>query len=124
MTLGDYIQQTSRLPWSWGIVDCTMWVADWVLLQTGVDPAVALRGSYASEEEADGLVADGLVPVIEAQGVLTATDAPQANDVGVIEVMGRQVAAIHAGEGWAFRHPEGVGVVRAEPLAAWTLPGT
>lgn len=123
MTLGDYIQQTSRLPWSWGAVDCTLWVADWVLLRTGVDPAAALRGTYGTEAEADALIAGGLVTVVDAQGALTRTDAPQAGDVGVIAVMGREVAAIHAGDGWAFRHPEGVGIVRAEPLAAWALPG-
>lgn len=121
-TLGGYIQRTIGTPWEWGVCDCTIWVADWVLSQTGIDPAAALRGSYATEAEADALVAGDLAGVVDAQGVLTRTDAPRLGDVGVILVGGREVAAICTDDGWAFRQPEGVGTIRAAPLAAWALP--
>lgn len=121
-TLGGYIQRTIDTPWEWGVCDCTMWVADWVLSQSGIDPAAALRGSYATEDEAMALTAGGLVAVVDAQAVLDRTDAPRPGDVGVITVSGREVAAILTENGWAFRQIDGVGVIHTEPSAAWALP--
>lgn len=121
-SLGGYIQRTIDTPWEWGVCDCTMWVADWVLSQTGIDPAAALRGTYATEAEAEALVAGDLAGVVDAQGVLTRTDAPRPGDVGVITVSGREVAAILTENGWAFRQFDGIGVIRTDPAAAWALP--
>lgn len=121
-SLGGYIQRTIEARWEWGVCDCTMWVADWVVSQTGIDPASALRGTYASEAEADALVARGLAAVVDGQGVLSRTDAPAPGDVGVIHVGGREVAAIMSADGWVFRQPDSVGSIRTEPLAAWALP--
>lgn len=121
-TLGGYIQRTIDTPWEWGVCDCTMWVADWVLSQAGIDPAAALRGTYATEEEAMALTASGLVAVVDAQAALDRTDAPRPGDVGVITVSGNEVAAILSDNGWAFRQFDGIGVIRTDPAAAWALP--
>lgn len=121
-SLGGYIQRTIEARWEWGVCDCTMWVADWVVSQTGIDPASALRGTYASEAEAEALVAGGLAAIVDDQGTLDRTGTPAPGDVGVIRVAGREVAAIMSADGWVFRQPDSIGAIRTEPLAAWALP--
>lgn len=120
--LGDYIQRTATRPWAWGRIDCTMWVADWVWERSGSDPAANLRGSYDDEAGADALVAEGLVAVVDREAGLARAETAVPGDVGVVEIAGRQVAAICSETGWAFRHENGVGVIRVEPLAIWALP--
>lgn len=42
--LGQYIRDGAASPYD----DCTVWVADWVLLQTGQDPMAEWRGAYSN----------------------------------------------------------------------------
>lgn len=44
--LPTFLAACSRRKWEYSIHDCTMPLADWILLVRGVDPAADLRGTY------------------------------------------------------------------------------
>lgn len=50
--LWPYIDAARDLPFKWGVNDCATWVADWRLLITGQDAALAWRGKYKTERGA------------------------------------------------------------------------
>ena len=122
MSFAAFMAMTDGRDWSWGDQDCTMWVSDWCRLRWRVDPAMPFRGRYVSEAGAQALIneAGSLVDLIAPQMVFLRekTDADEG-DVGVIEVLGAQTAAIRVGDKWAFRTPAGVGFVNATPLIVW-----
>jgi hypothetical protein len=78
-------------PFVLGKMDCSLWAADWVLRQTGVDLAASWRGAYGTEREYMRLLLaeGGLVRVaakamtrIGARRVAPADAQP--GDVGII----------------------------------------
>ena len=120
--IDDYLTAATRLPWIWGTSDCTIWVADWCVRHFTHDPAAAFRGMYDDEAGAEKLIAAGLVRTIAPWMVpLRITCAPVAGDVGIIDIRGREVAAIWAGRRWAFRTPRGLGEVPARAIISWGL---
>lgn len=52
MRLARFLEAASKRPFSWGQTDCALFAADWVLMATGEDPAVAFRGKYDSRSGA------------------------------------------------------------------------
>ncbi len=120
MTVGEYIRSTWGAAWEWGVVDCTMWPADWCLLSWGCDPAEAFRGAYSDAAGARKIIGDGmLVPTIDSVIEHLRREVPREGDVGVIHIAGLQVGAIRISDKWAFRKPSGVGIVRADAVAVW-----
>jgi len=73
--LAALIEARREAPFAWGEQDCCTLAADAVLAFTGVDPMAALRGSYASEAEAEAILA--------GQGGLAELAARQAAAVGL-----------------------------------------
>lgn len=55
--LAAAVEARTERPFAWGEHDCFLFAADVVLAVTGQDPAAAWRGRYASEEEAEALIA-------------------------------------------------------------------
>lgn len=51
MRAADYIARTRCLPFEEGRTDCALWAASFWAEVTGVDPAAALRGTYATAFE-------------------------------------------------------------------------
>lgn len=47
--LSDFIEDRRNKPFQWGQNDCCLFVADWILLCTGVDFAKDARGTYSTE---------------------------------------------------------------------------
>lgn len=117
--LGAYVQRTATLPWQWGAQDCTIWVADWCLIRWGIDPAARYRGRYDDEAGALTLISAGLLETINPEIPLRRMDDPAEGDIGVIEIMGRQVAAIWSGRHWLFRTPRGIGMTSRSAIAIW-----
>lgn len=117
--LGTYVQRTTVLPWRWGDQDCTMWVSDWCLIRWGIDPAEKYRGTYTTEAEMLAIIEPGLLAVVEPEISLPRKSAPVEGDIGIIEVAGRQIAAIWSGQHWLFRTPRGVGMTRRAAIAIW-----
>ena len=59
--LADFIDARRGHGFAWGSHDCFTFAADAALMLTGDDPAAAVRGTYATEEEADAIIGpDGL----------------------------------------------------------------
>lgn len=119
MTLDAYVQQTASLSWAWGAQDCTMWVADWCRIRWGIDPAADYRGRYDSRAGAEALIVQGLVDTVEPEIALKGKNSPAEGDIGVIDVNGRQVAAIWTGMHWLFRTPRGIGMTDRPAMAVW-----
>lgn len=118
--VGDYIRATWGDAWAWGVVDCTMWPADWCALAWGFDPAASFRGAYNDSPGARAIIGDEmLVPTIDGEIGHLRRETAREGDVGVIYIGGCQVGAIRHQEKWAFRKPSGVGLVKADALAVW-----
>lgn len=101
---------------AWGRMDCTSWVADWVLARTGRDAMAAWRGRYHSRlgfrrllkhepgglagAAARGLAAVGAAPIDPADA------AP--GDIGIIETTDGQAMAIRGQLGWLAKTGDGL----------------
>lgn len=121
--LDEWLTAAMRLPWAWGISDCTIWVADWCVIRFGHDPAAGFRGRYDDAAGAEALIAAGLATTITpCMTPMTRTASPARGDVGVIVMGGREVAAICTGPRWAFRTPRALAEAEAIPLISWSDP--
>ncbi|WP_395674696.1 DUF6950 family protein [Inquilinus sp.] len=111
-----------------GRMDCTSWVADWVLARTGRDAMAAWRGRYRSRagyrrllrREPDGLAgaaARGLAGV-GARPVDPA--AAQPGDVGIIETTDGPAMAIRGQLSWLAKTGDGLWKCPSA-TAAWRL---
>lgn len=54
--LAKFVDARRSRVFAYGTHDCSLFVADWVQVLTGVDPAEQFRGRYASEAEAKALL--------------------------------------------------------------------
>jgi hypothetical protein len=101
-------------------------VADWVRQQTGVDPAVSLRGAYSTATGALRLIRGygGFLPMwrqhMAAAGFVE-TDTPAVGDVGVVSHPGQDIAAIRVPGAWAAKAERGVLIEDMPMLCAWSL---
>jgi len=128
--LAEFLDQAARTPFDYGAWDCCLWVADWIQLRRGVDPAAHLRGRYASALGcARVLKRGGGVEAVFGACVTAAGLAPtcawRAGDVGVVEahtLKGPEpVGAICTGPRWAVLACPGILVAPFRPLAAWEI---
>jgi hypothetical protein len=104
------VVQRMQTPFGWGISDCALWAADAIEAQLGVDPAHALRGTYATDWQSRHVVArlgrlgglghsGGLAGV--AQAVLGQPLAsPLQAGVGDVGLLRMGALAVCAGESW------------------------
>lgn len=131
--LTGFLNRAEGLTGQWGERDCALWVAEWVEVQTGLDGGAEWRGTYSTEDECrDLLDREGGLLIVMARGARSAGlvrgGEPRRGDVGVVRVRapgGRPegLGGIFLGSGqWAAMSSEGLRVIRAEPLAVWTVP--
>jgi hypothetical protein len=106
--LAALVEARRDAPFAWGRHDCGLFAADAVLACTGTDPAAELRGTYATEAEAEAMLAPlgglyGLMRAIEARrGTAMIPPAlaqrgdtvmiPVGNELAVGVVLGAEVA--------------------------------
>lgn len=125
--LKAYLARACRRSRGWGEFDCCLFMADWVLEATGVDPAGAFRGGYDGVRQGMRLLRahGGLWTLTwrlaEAAGLRLRLEQAQAGDVGVVLAGQRQAGAIRTGKGWAVLTPGGYAVARLPALAAWEV---
>jgi hypothetical protein len=105
--LAAYCRAGDAKPFEVGRTDCSLWVADWVQQQTGIDLAAVWRGQYSSRDEYLRLLIarGGLVRVahralmsIRAKRIEPA--AAQLGDVGVIVTTDGPALAIFGWDQW------------------------
>lgn len=131
MTLAEFLSEASRKGVVWADQhDCCMWLADWVLAKTGVDPGARLRGRYRTAtgclrvlRQEGGVLA--LVSRCAVAAGLPRTDEPRAGDIGVVRLLTasglQSVGAICTGPRWAALALDGLVSQPASPVAAWRV---
>jgi hypothetical protein len=50
-SLSDYLAAMAGRRWRPGVLDCGVFMADWVCAVTGIDPIADVRGSYTTERQ-------------------------------------------------------------------------
>ena len=126
--LKRFLRELARRPFIWGVSDCELTLADWVLAVEGWDPAVDLRGTYEDEAGAAAVMAEagGAVAMISRQLRRRPCADVRSGDIGLIEVMGADgtqiVGAICIRPGrWAAKSLRGVWIGRAGGLTTWRI---
>lgn len=134
--LADHVGGEGARPFEWGRRDCCLFVADWVRLATGLDPAASWRGRYGSLREALRLTKGrgGFVEAISAEmdrlGFARTAD-PLPGDVGLVRapvgirdgrLVQQVVGAIRTGRLWSVKARRGVGGADFPLVVAWSLP--
>lgn len=122
-----YLREAAGRPFAWGSLDCSLFMAGWVLARTGIDPAAPLRGRYATERGAlrhvrrlGGFEAMGRL-LMAAAGFATTLE-PVPGDVGLIEhPRGGPTFAILTDLGWVAKSPGGVAAGRFCVIVAWSV---
>jgi hypothetical protein len=123
--LTAFLREAAAAPFAFGEWDCAMTLANWVRLNTGIDPAPSLRGAYRSERgwkriviKAGGMVA--LVDRLASEAGLIRVLKPAVGDVAVIDVPSIGPAgAIRAERRWAMKFIGGLFAVDLPPVAVW-----
>jgi hypothetical protein len=110
----------------WGECDCLLWMAEWVSVRIGVDPARELRGAYRNALAAKRIVdsAGGelaLVSDLARRVGLSFTDDPLPGDIGLVKTDFGYVGAIRLLRGWAIKADLGVALVSHPARAAWSV---
>lgn len=126
----EHLRRWASTRFAWGVNDCLIVIADYVLDVTGKDGAAHLRGRYSTRDEMIALTAweSDPVAVVEdctSRAGLCRTDAPKRGDIGLLRINGGYVVgAIRLNGGWAVNSLTGVLMVPAdtETLAAWAVP--
>ena len=99
---GALVAQAHARAFNYGEHDCCLWPADAVAAVTGIDPAAALRGTYATELEAQLVLraAGGLRGLGDRLGPRIPVLTAGAGDIGVARCNGKPMGAVCAGEVW------------------------
>ena len=142
MTLGDYLEAAGHQRRKEGTHDCATFPAGWAMLCGHPDPMAKWRGTYASDEEAEHVIAEaarrgeglgrGGLEMLFAEGMWDA-GVPEIydgqpgpdfalGDIAVVNLAGNEAGAIFAGKRWAFVPDRGIGFVTLPPCAivrAW-----
>lgn len=107
--------------------DCALFVADWIMKRTGIDPAASLRGTYHDKWGAARQIArfGGYLlmwRVHMAMAGFNTTKDPQEGDVAVVlDAAGNKVSAIRFDGMWVAKSETGVVVEDFRVLEAWSL---
>lgn len=125
--LKSFLREVAQRPFEWGVSDCELTLADWVLRVEGWDPAAGIRGTYDDEGGAAAVLssAGGAVALITRQLGRSPCLHARPGDIGLIEVTGvdgpRIVGAICTGSRWAAKSPRGLWIGRANGLTTWRI---
>lgn len=124
--LRDHLAFGASVPFAWGVVDCSLWVCDWIAAERGHDPAAHLRRTYDDEPSCNRLLAreGGLVALasrLADESGLLATSSPVTGDVGVIETRLGPFLMISTGPRWACKTVRGVLFAPAGVVKAWAV---
>jgi hypothetical protein len=128
MALTTYMHERANAPFVWGVNDCCMFAADWVMRATGRDPIEALRGSWTDEASASHMLnaPGGLIRLVNTWGArepLPTVATAQRGDVILFESGQGPALGICVGEKFAaLKPPQGIGYFSMRhALAAWRV---
>ena len=129
MSLDEFFTDNAAKAWGWGVVDCSLALADWAIAKGHPDPALAWRGAYSDELGWKRIVIarGGLLPLVNdacSRAGFTMTETIATGAVGVIgsqHNIERQWGAIYDGAQWMVRDSAGFAPITARPLGMWLL---
>ncbi|MDB5610375.1 MAG: hypothetical protein JWP25_7275 [Bradyrhizobium sp.] len=140
LSLAEYLASLRKKRWQPGILDCGVFMADWVMHLTGRDPIADVRGTYSSRREYRAIVrSEGGLLMASASRLLAAglceTERVKAGDVLVVnapfavrfgKILCRPVGAICVSENQRAVVTSDIGLVIAgrmslPTLRAWTF---
>ncbi|MGB0440217.1 MAG: DUF6950 family protein [Paracoccaceae bacterium] len=117
--LMEYIAHADA-PFEWSRTDCTCFMAGWCARHFGFDPIADLRGTYATQAEADAITGGDLSAFLGLRMTrLRTKSAADRGDVAVVSLLGQKIAAIAAPPFWVVKSPIRVAWVRATPVRIW-----
>ncbi len=125
--LADLVKR--ERPWQWGVADCALTIADWLIVNGHDDPALELRGAYSDEASCLALLQarGGLLEVVAdcaAQAGLSEIAEPEVGCIAVIgaaENPARQRCAIRSETGWVTFTERGFLTLHAAPVRMWRV---
>lgn len=112
-SLPSFLRADAARPFVWGVRDCGLRLADWVLARRGTDPAADVRGTYGNAEELAMLMGWGGLPrfvdrLARRAGLARVSD-PAPGDIAVISLRGQPPqGAIRLDRGWSIIADGGV----------------
>lgn len=114
------------IPFEWGKSDCILSVCDYVLGQTGIDPAAPWRGSYDSEAGAQKIVSyyGGVIHLFDAGMTACGFERcdPYVGAPAVVNVLGTPIAGILGPDRAIVRHDKrGILEMPLPVLGAWNI---
>ena len=124
--LSPFVAAGAGVPFVFGRSCCALWVADWIAAERGMDPAADLRGTFRCHlgslrlQRRSGGLADLVTGPMAAAG-LERTDQPRAGDVGVVAISAGEIAGICLGDRWAMKTKEGIVIMPAAVVKAWSV---
>lgn len=128
--LARFLGAEARRPFVWGEADCALFVADWVRLCTGSDPAADLRGRYSCHRSAALVWQSGLSEIVRkcalTAGLVEAADHAGVGSIAVLRAPGGDVCAIRTCVGWVMRDRRSIVCIAdadAEVVACWSVGG-
>jgi hypothetical protein len=108
--LSAHIRRGDVTPFGLGVMDCSLWAAEWVLIRTGRDLAAGWRGQYSTRREYMRLLLcdGGLVRVtaraMKAVGAtLVAPSDAQPGDIGIIMTTDGAALAVRGPVDWCAK---------------------
>jgi len=109
--LATFIEARRTMPFRWGQNDCCLLAADAVEAITGHDLAAPWRGTYATEAEAETLLASlgGMEALVQSVGLHSVRSAyAQRGDVALVEVGNTRALGVVLGTTVAVPGPDGL----------------
>jgi hypothetical protein len=128
-SLSAFLRVDAARPFAWGVRDCGLRLADWVLARRGIDPAADVRGTYSNADELAALTGWGGLPRfvdrLARRAGLGRTPSPTPGDIAVISFRGQAPqGAIRVDRGWSILADGGVSRVpdvTVRLIGAWSV---
>lgn len=105
--LAAHIRRGDATPFELGVMDCSLWAADWVRTRTGRDLAAGWRGQYSTRREYMRLLlCDGGLARVTARAMQAVGAAPVApadampGDIGIVMTTDGPALAVRGPEDW------------------------
>jgi hypothetical protein len=128
-SLFQFLDQSARRRFEWGVCDCVLEVADWLDRSLGLSIADEYRGTYSDEAGARAILGpggiEGAMSAKLAEIGLAETREPQFGDVAVVAApgQGKPLAAILMPSGrWRMKTERGIALSRGVTvMKAWSV---